>query len=105
MEGAALLKKIKILCECNKNLSYETLKKELNIGTDDELEKFMFDILQSKTVIGTLDGVKKELKVTATEKREFDRKDWMKLKNNLGILLENLNHIKKNIDSVCQPDE
>uniref|UniRef100_A0AC34R940 Uncharacterized protein n=1 Tax=Panagrolaimus sp. JU765 TaxID=591449 RepID=A0AC34R940_9BILA len=99
-EGAALLKKIKILSECNKSISYETLKKELNIGTDDDLEKFMFDILQSKTVIGTLDGVKKEFNVTAAEKREFDRKDWMKLKNNLGNLLENLKNIKKNIDSV-----
>ncbi|KAE9547344.1 hypothetical protein FO519_009443 [Halicephalobus sp. NKZ332] len=109
-DDSSLLKKIKILTlitlsEANKNLSYETLKKELEITNDEDLEKFLIDVLQSKAINGKLNGVKKEFSITAMEQRTFGRKEWQKLREDLANLLENLQRTKKNLDVAADPSQ
>lgn len=86
-------------------MSYETLKKELEITTDEDLEKFLIDVLQSKAINGKLNGVKKEFSITAMEQRTFGRKEWEKLRGDLANLLDNLQRTKKNLDVAADPSQ
>lgn len=45
-----------------------------------------------------MNGVKRELSVTATEQRSFDKEEWVKLRSKLATLLDNLTNVKGNLD-------
>lgn len=84
------------MAEGQKEISYDTIMKELQIGRDD-VEPFVFDVLRTKLVRAKIDQLNKKVLVQSTMHRTFGRPQWEQLRTVLNDWRNNFSHVEKTI--------
>jgi len=100
------LKKMRLLsfmqlAECNPELTFEQLQKELQIQ-ETEVEPFIIEVLKTKLVRARMDQKARKVHISSTMHRTFGRPQWLQLqelllawKTNLSTVQEGLNTVTK----------
>lgn len=84
------------MAEGQKEISYDTIVEELQIGRDD-VEPFVFDVLRTKLVRAKIDQLNKKVLVQSTMHRTFGRPQWEQLRTVLNDWRNNFSHVEKTI--------
>lgn len=81
-------------------LSYDELKKELQLESGDDVEAAVIDAVMSGRFEGKIDQEKCEVLVEKTTSRGFSEKDWGKLSDKLGVWKSNIRKVLDNLQNI-----
>ncbi|XP_012280048.1 eukaryotic translation initiation factor 3 subunit M [Orussus abietinus] len=88
------------LAETNPEMSFDTIKTELQIE-EDEVESFIIDVLKTKLVRARMDQGGRKVLISSTMHRTFSRPQWMQLRDLLAAWKSNLSGINEGMKSVA----
>ncbi|XP_056630062.1 eukaryotic translation initiation factor 3 subunit M [Diorhabda carinulata] len=88
------------LAECNPEISFDVIEKELQIPAD-EVECFIIEVLKTKLVRARMDQSAKKVFVSSTMHRTFGRAQWQQLRDLLHSWRGNLSTVQEGMKSVA----
>ncbi|KAL7992210.1 hypothetical protein Chor_016466 [Crotalus horridus] len=80
----------------NKEVSFDTMQQELQIGADD-VEAFVIDAVKTKMVHCKLDQTQRKVIVSHSTYRTFGKQQWQQLYDTLNFWKQNLNQVKNSL--------
>ncbi|KAM4722390.1 eukaryotic translation initiation factor 3 subunit M isoform 2-T2 [Rhinophrynus dorsalis] len=83
----------------NKDISFDTIQQELQIGADD-VEAFVIDAVKTKMVYCKIDQTQKKVVVSHSTHRTFGKQQWQQLYDILNSWKLNLNKVKNSLHSI-----
>uniref|UniRef100_K7EHK6 Eukaryotic translation initiation factor 3 subunit M n=1 Tax=Ornithorhynchus anatinus TaxID=9258 RepID=K7EHK6_ORNAN len=83
----------------NKEISFDTMQQELQIGTDD-VEAFVIDAVRTKMVYSKIDQTQRKVVVSHSTHRTFGKQQWQQLYDTLNAWKQNLNQVKNSLLSL-----
>ncbi|NXW42948.1 EIF3M factor, partial [Nyctiprogne leucopyga] len=83
----------------NKEISFETMQQELQIGADD-VEAFVIDAVKTKMVYCKIDQTQRKVVVSHSTHRTFGKQQWQQLYDTLNTWKQNLNQVKNSLLSL-----
>uniref|UniRef100_A0A2K5QFW1 Eukaryotic translation initiation factor 3 subunit M n=2 Tax=Platyrrhini TaxID=9479 RepID=A0A2K5QFW1_CEBIM len=83
----------------NKEISFDTMQQELQIGADD-VEAFVIDAVRTKMVYCKIDQTQRKVVVSHSTHRTFGKQQWQQLYDTLNAWKQNLNKVKNSLLSL-----
>nr|XP_009935469.1 PREDICTED: eukaryotic translation initiation factor 3 subunit M [Opisthocomus hoazin] len=83
----------------NKEISFDTMQQELQIGADD-VEAFVIDAVKTKMVYCKIDQTQRKVVVSHSTHRTFGKQQWQQLYDTLNTWKQNLNQVKNSLLSL-----
>lgn len=83
----------------NKEISFDTMQQELQIGADD-VEAFVIDAVKTKMVHCKIDQTQRKVVVSHSTHRTFGKQQWQQLYDTLNTWKQNLNQVKNSLLSL-----
>ncbi|XP_066480726.1 eukaryotic translation initiation factor 3 subunit M [Tiliqua scincoides] len=83
----------------NKEISFDTMQQELQIGADD-VEAFVIDAVKTKMVHCKIDQTQRKVVVSHSTHRTFGKQQWQQLYDTLNSWKQNLNQVKNSLLSL-----
>ncbi|XP_053305504.1 eukaryotic translation initiation factor 3 subunit M isoform X2 [Spea bombifrons] len=83
----------------NKEISFDTIQQELQIGADD-VEAFVIDAVKTKMVYCKIDQTQKKVIVSHSTHRTFGKQQWQQLYDILNTWKLNLSKVKTSLQSI-----
>ncbi|XP_048339672.1 eukaryotic translation initiation factor 3 subunit M [Sphaerodactylus townsendi] len=83
----------------NKEISFDTMQQELQIGADD-VEAFVIDAVKTKMVNCKIDQTQRKVVVSHSTHRTFGKQQWQQLYDTLNSWKLNLNQVKNSLLSL-----
>nr|KAF6324434.1 eukaryotic translation initiation factor 3 subunit M [Myotis myotis] len=83
----------------NKEISFDTMQQELQIGADD-VEAFVIDAVKTKMVYCKIDQTQRKVVVSHSTHRTFGKQQWQQLYDTLNAWKQNLNKVKNSLLSL-----
>ncbi|XP_030416134.1 eukaryotic translation initiation factor 3 subunit M isoform X1 [Gopherus evgoodei] len=83
----------------NKEISFDTMQQELQIGADD-VEAFVIDAVKTKMVNCKIDQTQRKVVVSNSTHRTFGKQQWQQLYDTLNSWKQNLNQVKNSLLSL-----
>uniref|UniRef100_A0A8C5QSK5 Eukaryotic translation initiation factor 3 subunit M n=1 Tax=Leptobrachium leishanense TaxID=445787 RepID=A0A8C5QSK5_9ANUR len=85
----------------NKEISFDTMQQELQIGADD-VEAFIIDAVKTKMVYCKIDQTQKKIIVSHSTHRTFGKQQWQQLYDILNSWKLNLSKVKNSLQSISE---
>ncbi|KAG9352103.1 hypothetical protein JZ751_020516 [Albula glossodonta] len=82
-----------------KEISFDTLMEELQIGVDD-VEAFVIDAVRTKMVYCKIDQTQRKVVVSHSTHRTFGKQQWQQLHDNLSSWKQNLATVKSSLQTL-----
>ncbi|ELK16016.1 Eukaryotic translation initiation factor 3 subunit M [Pteropus alecto] len=83
----------------NKEISFDTMQQELQIGADD-VEAFVIDAVKTKMIYCKIDQTQRKVVVSHSTHRTFGKQQWQQLYDTLNAWKQNLNKVKNSLLSL-----
>ncbi|KAM8939801.1 eukaryotic translation initiation factor 3 subunit M isoform 1-T1 [Pelodytes ibericus] len=83
----------------NKEVSFDTIQQELQIGADD-VEAFVIDAVKTKMVYCKIDQTQKKVVISHSTHRTFGKQQWQQLYDILNTWKGNLSKVKNSLQSI-----
>ncbi|XP_070618374.1 eukaryotic translation initiation factor 3 subunit M [Erythrolamprus reginae] len=83
----------------NKDVSFDTMQQELQIGADD-VEAFVIDAVKTKMVHCKIDQTQRKVVASHSTHRTFGKQQWQQLYDTLNFWKQNLNQVKNSLLSL-----
>ncbi|XP_018423229.1 PREDICTED: eukaryotic translation initiation factor 3 subunit M isoform X2 [Nanorana parkeri] len=85
----------------NKEISFDTIQQELQIGADD-VEAFVIDAVKTKMVYCKIDQAQKKVVVSYSSHRTFGKQQWQQLYDILNTWKINVTKVKNSLHSISE---
>ncbi|KAM5138681.1 eukaryotic translation initiation factor 3 subunit M isoform 1-T1 [Mantella aurantiaca] len=85
----------------NKEISFDTIQQELQIGADD-VEAFIIDAVKTKMVFCKIDQTQKKVVVSYSTHRTFGKQQWQQLYDILNTWKINVIKVKNSLHSISE---